>query len=374
MYGRLIRKNKNILSAEVGPTGCLDENTKLYGQTKTLGELYKEGKTSIKTISLTKQQNKMGCYRPIKSQSIIIPSGKKEVYEIELENGKKVLATSEHRFFVKDGSSFKEVEVKDLRVGDSLRDFDRGYIQKFYDKARFRIREKTHLKYKTFRICSKCNNLFHIPEGNIYPLDYCKICSNQFDEFDKREKKYKINHWFGWEDNLLRNFYYSYPKEKLMKILPLRKTWSSICHQAKRLGLKRNPKFQWEQNAWKSENNPMHNPIIKEKAMIKQIPIYARNKKTSIEKKVADYLDSLHIKYDFNKVVRTKTSFKFPDFQIGNLIIECDGIHWHQQRKNDKQREDELKECGFEIIRFSDKQINNDFEEVKKCIQQKLNR
>ena len=88
---------------------------------------------------------------------------------------------------------------------------------------------------------------------------------------------------------------------------------------------------------------------------------------------ISDFLDDKKIKYEFNKVVRTKTSFKFPDFQIGNLIIECDGVYWHKQRKDDKQRENELKECGFEIIRFTDTQINKNFEEVKECILQKLN-
>jgi hypothetical protein len=122
---RVLRNNKNFL---FGITGCLSQDTILYGQTKTLEELYKEGSIFIDTYSLTKSKR---TYYPIKSKSQIIPSGQKEVYEIELENGKKVLATSEHRFFKQNSNhTFSESELKDLKVGDSIRDFPEDYIKR----------------------------------------------------------------------------------------------------------------------------------------------------------------------------------------------------------------------------------------------------
>ena len=86
------------------------------------------------------------------------------------------------------------------------------------------------------------------------------------------------------------------------------------------------------------------------------------------------YLDSIGIKYDWNKVVRTRTTWRFPDFRIDNLIIEADGLYWHNKNKEgDKKRQLELEALGFKVIRFSDKEILKNFEEVKKCIQLELN-
>ena len=113
-------KNKNFIGVTTGPTGCLSGDTELYGQDKTIEELYKSGKIFIDTYSLTKVKNKDGTYYPIKSKSEIIPSGKKEVYEIELEDGRKVIATSEHKLFKKHKNNIVEIEVKDLGVEDSL--------------------------------------------------------------------------------------------------------------------------------------------------------------------------------------------------------------------------------------------------------------
>lgn len=173
---------------------------------------------------------------------------------------------------------------------------------------------------------------------------------------------------------LIINFY-DKTKQELQSYL--NRKWSSISHKAQRLKLKRNIRFLEEGNskgrAYFTNNNPMLNPIYKAKALNKQVPIFSRSKKTSIEKKVANFLDKLGIKYEFNKCIKTSNTFRFPDFVINNLIIECDGDYWHKYRKQqDLERENELIELGYEIIRFSDKKINNNFEEVKKCILLKL--
>jgi len=112
--------NKNFIGVTTGPTGCLSGDTKLYGQDKTIEELYKSGKSFIDTYSLTEIKDKDGTYYPIKSKSEIIPSGEKEVYEIELEDGRKVIATSEHKLFKKHKNDIVEIEVKDLEAGDYL--------------------------------------------------------------------------------------------------------------------------------------------------------------------------------------------------------------------------------------------------------------
>jgi very-short-patch-repair endonuclease len=368
-FNRRINRNKNAIIAFTGSTGCLSGDTKLFNETKTLDELYNSGKRFIETYSINKFKNKSGCFYPIRSKSEIIPSGEKEVYEIELENGKKVKATKEHKFFIIKNKNKKiEVTLKELKVGDNFVCYPKDFLIKFYENANEKTKLATRKKFKYKKLCSKCNNLFYINceigKSNTKFCNNCKI----------KTKKHKEDKWFEWEDNLIRNLYYNESKKKILELIP--RTWSGIVHRAKRLKIKRNPILQWEQNAWTSKNNPMYNPKFKLKAMTNQQKhIYARNKKTQIEQQVADFLDTQNIKYNFNKVVRTKSSFRFPDFQIGNLIIECDGIYWHNQRNNkkEKERENELKELGFEIIKFTDKEIINNFEEVKKCIIQKLN-
>jgi very-short-patch-repair endonuclease len=152
------------------------------------------------------------------------------------------------------------------------------------------------------------------------------------------------------------------------------------------LKLKRNPLFLYKNSAFSSINIPMYNQNSKNKAKESLRKLYLnhpekllnarlkRNNMTLIEKKIANLLDELRIKYEWNKYIRTKNTWRFPDFKIGNLVIECDGIYWHKNtQEKDKQREQELEDIGLEVIRFDDKQILNNLEDVKKCIMQKLN-
>jgi len=90
-----IRENKNFIGIISGPTGCLHENTKLLNNSKSLGELYTSGERFVNTISMTKSNY------PVKSRSEIIDSGMKEVFEIELEDGKVVFCNIRTFFFLR---------------------------------------------------------------------------------------------------------------------------------------------------------------------------------------------------------------------------------------------------------------------------------
>ena len=127
---KLIKKNQNIIFAVTGSTGCLFENTIVAGQNRTLKDLYSSGNNFINTISITKPLNKSGGYYPKRSKSEIIDSGIKEVYEIELEDGRKVLATKDHKLFKKVGHKIVEEVISNLKVGDELRFFSINNINK----------------------------------------------------------------------------------------------------------------------------------------------------------------------------------------------------------------------------------------------------
>ena len=196
---RVLRNNKNFL--------CLDKDTKLYGYDKTLDELYKSGKDVVDTLSLTKAKGTLGMYYPIKSQSWIIPTGQKEVFEIELENGKKVYASAEHKFFKKNKHSFEEASVNDLKVGDSIRDYNPDHLKKFYDLAKDRSKRKIDKTIKKWKTCERCTKPFPIDRGyGKFSQKYCTSCK---EEVGRRGtiQKYREDNWYEWEDNIIRNYY-----------------------------------------------------------------------------------------------------------------------------------------------------------------------
>ena len=269
-----LEHNKNFLGIIVGQTGCLSGDTKLYNQTKTIEELYNSGQRFVNTISITKPKNRIlhnGSYYPKKSKSEIIPSGQKEVYEIELENGEKVLATKEHKFFILRKGKRTEIELRYLKEGDKLICYPNGYIYNLYKKSREQTIKQRKKKFNHGKICSECKTLFFVNFGNGCE----KLCLNCRETIWGKNKRIKgINKkqekdWFEWEDNLIRNLYPDESKDKLLSLIP--RSWNGICHRAHRLNIKRDGiekairKYQFT-----SENNVMNNPSIREKARLSQ--------------------------------------------------------------------------------------------------------
>jgi len=65
------------------------------------------------------------------------------------------------------------------------------------------------------------------------------------------------------------------------------------------------------------------------------------------------------------------------DFKIGNLLIECDGNYWHNYPKGTKRDLEKNKIAernGFNILRFWESQIKNNFGQVKKEVLQNVER
>lgn len=85
------------------------------------------------------------------------------------------------------------------------------------------------------------------------------------------------------------------------------------------------------------------------------------HKKMSYPERIAfDYLTKLGIQFEHNK----KVGEYYPDFTIGNLIIEIDGDYWHNKEK-DKIRDEQLNKLGFNVIRISTKEnIENKLREI----------
>jgi len=55
----------------------------------------------------------------------VIPSGKKMLYRIKLKSGREIIASQDHKFFVKTQRGIVEKSLKHLEVGDKLAIMDR---------------------------------------------------------------------------------------------------------------------------------------------------------------------------------------------------------------------------------------------------------
>lgn len=75
---------------------------------------YKEGEI-IDTHSYDFKTGKV-----VNSKSQIKYSGEQEIFEIELENGEKILATKEHKLFTERCGRIVERELRTLKVGDNI--------------------------------------------------------------------------------------------------------------------------------------------------------------------------------------------------------------------------------------------------------------
>lgn len=63
------------------------------------------------------------------------------------------------------------------------------------------------------------------------------------------------------------------------------------------------------------------------------------------------------------------------DFLINKICIECDGLYWHNLDENkirDKRKDTYLKNKGYVVLRFNDKEIKNNIQKVERCILHKL--
>jgi len=102
--------------------------------------------------------------------------------------------------------------------------------------------------------------------------------------------------------------------------------------------------------------------------------IFRRNRKTKIEKIVERILIKNNISYKYNSYVKTKNSWRFPDFLInGKIIIECDGEYWHKNKQREVERDIELKEAGFKVFHFKGKHIKKKTIFVEQKIKEIIN-
>ena len=89
----------------------------------------------------------------------------------------------------------------------------------------------------------------------------------------------------------------------------------------------------------------------------------SRRKRTWIEKKMAWWLKENGIKFEEQFYINSHGQRYYVDFFVkqANLIIECDGEYWHQDKGCDVRRQKDIENLGYNMIRFGEDSINNRF-------------
>lgn len=111
-----------------------------------------------------------------------------------------------------------------------------------------------------------------------------------------------------------------------------------------------------------------HSEEYKDKMRLQQCQLISKRKgkRTSIEIKVRNLLNTLKIAFEEQKVMhdRFTVDFYIPDF---DTVIECNGDYWHSRedvKARDKRKMNYLTKCGHSILVLWESEINED---IKKC-------
>lgn len=257
-------------------------------------------------------------------------------------------------------------------------------------------------------ICDNCNSetiLKNIPENYILSNNnyFCKSCRNigennpmygkKWTDELKKERSFK----YSGENNPMygKNLYDVWVKKYGEEIAKLKKDEYSNTHSKLNSG-RNNPMYGktyydiWVEkygekeaflrNEYKRNKNKKwleNNPDQLRKMIIQSHK--KRYRKTSIERKIEDYLINQKIDYKYNFILDNKYQFDFL-IKYRNLIIEVNGDYWHAnpeiysdidktkkplnetQRYKvdlDEKKKKYLTNKGYEIIYLWEKEINN---------------
>ena len=194
-----------------GKIGCLDENSEIYIFDNKLKKVnIKDLPNNFKVLSYNFKKRQKEIQNAIK-----IDSGEKDCYEIILDNNKKIIATSEHRFFNKEE---KEIEVKNLKKGDKLLCFSGKNLFKQNSKIyKMKILKIKLIKYigkrKTYDLIVENNHNYFLTNG-VLTHNSGKSCSLMtISQSYKDNYNYKI--WDLYGGNRNENTYWCIPNQDI---------------------------------------------------------------------------------------------------------------------------------------------------------------
>jgi hypothetical protein len=297
-----------------GRIGCLDEDTEIFveNDSEISKVKLKDLPENFNVISYNKQYNRKQISKAIK-----INSGQKECYEIEFENGEKVIATKEHVFF--KNKDKQEIKVENLKIGDDL-----FFAERIYTK------------------CYGKNNVYCRPDVvkkiKIKNREHYKNPTTKMLEGFKKISKYAKAHSQGKDNNWSR-------PEVIEKIKKIRNTPENKKRMSESVSGNKNPMF----------GKVAYPPL----QFINELN---HNVRSSWEREVCIRLKKKNIDYDyepthFKLIVDGKMCSYTPDIKIENIYLEVKGplFDWQLKKMQEFVKTNDLiiitGKCNFKRLK-----------------------
>lgn len=139
------------------------------------------------------------------------------------------------------------------------------------------------------------------------------------------------------------------------------------------------PKHRKSSSERMKKNNPMHDPVIVEKAKRSMKEFYINNPErrlnalmanhrksanmTWIEKRMSELLDKMGIQYVYQyPILNYNVDFAIPGLKIA---IECDGEYWHQDKAKDDIRDRRIEKEGWSVLHYTGTKINQCLNDIE---------
>ena len=208
-YRKLASEMMNDLDLEAD-CACLTGDTKiplLNGKTLTMSELVSEYGTTKKFWVYASDEN--GDFVPAKARCVGVTGLVKNLIEIELDNGKTIKCTYDHKFRLRDGTYR---EAKDLKVNDSLMPL---YLKVQETSHKY---SQTYLKFKlNSKVSVKGMAIWKTVHRQVAETILYKEFENKKKETVETEKQIIIHHNdFNTFNNCPENFTWMGVKEHLL--------------------------------------------------------------------------------------------------------------------------------------------------------------
>lgn len=242
--------------------------------------------------------------------------------------------------------------LKGHSVSDISKSKMRFKLRRGYQSGRIKVWNKGLTKETDERIKEISENMTGIPSGHKpWNKGLTKFDDNRLMSVSKKNSENQrgkeateiqlktLEKGYGWGKGLTKETNESIARrsKKLSKILKGRK----------------NPEHSEKLKKFYKENPEKHPNYI----------VAQRGNVTYIEKLFGEYLEELGIKAKYNyHVGRYWIDWAIINYKIG---FECDGEQWHQDKEKDIKRDKKISEYGWNIFRFTGKQIIN---EPNKCM------
>ena len=351
--------NQVSMSCLANECECLTPNTHI---------LTPEGQTKIKDIKVGDYVlTHMGRFRkvlktfknpmPEYTYKIYFESGREqdEICKSNGHTGSWIRATGNHPIYMADGT-WKNAE--DIKEGDLVKCLTKK--------------------------CPVCGKDIVFSKKQIYCSASCqsKDIQNRKDVKDKKINSYKKTCSQRTEKEKLelhnslskgqQNFKDSdnYEKRKLEMTIKGTNTIRRHFNDGT-LNSEKQRRSDYLKNRWKNDSEFREKNRIRAQETVKKM---ASKKRSFLEEKFEGFLikEGLRkdIDYKTNDFLYLENVRAYPDFKFENqkIIVEIDGEYWHNNPeaiKRDSYKNKIWKENGWTVIRYTAKQVNNEFEQVK---------